>query len=288
MIKKLVGIKTNTVGHWVGDGFPVRTLFAYPESGRELDPFLMLDYAGPKEFPPSGDRRGVGEHPHRGFETVTIVYSGTVEHRDSSGGGGTIRDGDVQWMTAGSGVVHEEFHGREFARSGGVFEVIQLWINLPAKDKMTPPRYQALTADSIPVVDLGNDRGTLRVIAGDSQGVRGPATTFSPIHVWDLRLTSEAPFSLEVPEGLTTALVVRRGSATFGERTVSEAEVAVFSREGTTVHFDRAEDAECLLLCGEPLGEPIVGAGPFVMNTAEEIDAAVADYRSGRMGHLNR
>src|SRR5215813_9745290 len=190
-IKKLRGIHRSVDRHWVGNGFPVRTLFAYPNLGAVLSPFLLLDYAGPMEFTPTEERRGVGEHPHRGFETVTIVYEGEVEHRDSSGGGGRIGPGDVQWMTAASGLVHEEFHGRDFARRGGMFEMVQLWVNLPAKDKKAPPGYQSITSNQIPTVTLPDDAGSLRVIAGAFAGAKGPATTFTPIHVWDIALRGD-------------------------------------------------------------------------------------------------
>ena len=232
--KKLRGIQRSVDRHWVGDGFPVRTLFAYPNLGSVLSPFLLLDYAGPMEFSPTDERRGVGEHPHRGFETVTIVYEGEVEHRDSSGGGGNIGPGDVQWMTAASGLVHEEFHGREFARRGGMFEMVQLWVNLPAKDKMAPPRYQSIVSNEIPTLSLPGGHGTVRVIAGEFAGSKGPATTFTPIHVWDLRLASDQRTDLAVPDGYTTALVVLKGALRVnGSEPVAAAEVGLFDRAGT-------------------------------------------------------
>jgi redox-sensitive bicupin YhaK (pirin superfamily) len=287
-IKKLRGIQRSVDQHWVGDGFPVRTLFAYPNLGTVLSPFLLLDYAGPKEFSPTDTRRGVGEHPHRGFETVTIVYAGEVEHRDSSGGGGSIGPGDVQWMTAASGIVHEEFHGREFARRGGMFEMVQLWVNLPAKDKMAPPRYQSIVSSQIPTVSLPDDQGVVRVIAGEFAGVQGPAKTFTPIHVWDLRLTSEQRTDLAVPDGYTTALVVLKGALRVnGSEPVGAVEVGLFDRTGTSICIDCAHDATALLLCGAPIEEPIVGYGPFVMNSSQEIRQAMADYQSGKMGHLS-
>jgi hypothetical protein len=285
--KKLRCIQRSADRHWVGDGFPVRTLFAYSNLGPVIDPFLLLDYAGPAEFPPTSERRGVGEHPHRGFETVTIVYAGEVEHRDSSGGGGRIGPGDVQWMTAASGLVHEEFHGREYARRGGPFEMVQLWVNLPAKDKKAPPGYQSILDAQIPTVSLPDGRGRVRVIAGDFGGVKGPARTFTPIQVWDLRLQSRAPTDLTLPDGHTTALVVLRGTLRAnGSDPIREAEVALFDRAGEGVRIDEASDATALLLCGAPIGEPIVGQGPFVMNRPGEIGQAIADYRSGKMGHL--
>ena len=286
--KKLLSIQRSAHRHWVGDGFPVQTLFSYAPLGETLSPFLLLDYAGPMEFPPTQARLGVGEHPHRGFETVTVVYAGEVEHRDSSGGGGSIGPGDVQWMTAASGIVHEEFHGRQFAQQGGLLEMVQLWVNLPARDKMSPPRYQSILSEQIPVVKLPDGRGSVRVIAGEFSGVKGPAQTFTPVYVWDLRLTSDQPFELNVPENYTTTLVVLKGVVHIhdSESAIHATEVGIFERPGSVLSLDRAEDVTALLLCGEPIAEPIVGSGPFVMNTAEEIRQAMADYQSGRMGHL--
>ena len=287
-VKKLHRIQRNADRHWVGDGFPVRSLFSYPSLGSVLSPFLLLDYAGPTEFPPTEERLGVGEHPHRGFETVTIVYEGEVEHRDSSGGGGSIGPGDVQWMTAASGLVHEEFHGRNFAKRGGKFEMVQLWVNLPARDKMTKPRYQGILSSQIPVVKLPDGQATVRVIAGEFAGAKGPAKTFTPIHVWDLRFASDERTELAVPDGWTTALVVLKGSLRVnGSESIREAEVAVFDREGRGISIDGAKGVTALLLSGKPIDEPIVGSGPFVMNTPEEIRQAMADYQSGKMGHLS-
>src|SRR5262245_7246700 len=230
LVKKVLGVHGSTDDHWVGDGFPVRTLFSYQEFD-ELSPFLLLDYAGPREFKPTTERLGVGSHPHRGFETVTIVFEGEVEHRDSSGGGGKIGPGDVQWMTAASGLVHEEFHGREFARRGGMFEMVQLWVNLPAKDKMASPRYQSIVSSQIPALSLPGDHGTVRVIAGEFAGAKGPAHTFTPMHVWDLRLTSDQRTDLTLPDGYTTALVVLKGALRVnGSEPVTAAEVGLFDR----------------------------------------------------------
>jgi redox-sensitive bicupin YhaK (pirin superfamily) len=287
-VKKLRCIQRSVDRHWVGNGFPVRTLFAYPNLGSVLSPFLLLDYAGPMEFSPTDERRGVGEHPHRGFETVTIVYEGEVEHRDSSGGGGSIGPGDVQWMTAASGLVHEEFHGRDFARRGGMFEMVQLWVNLPAKDKMAAPRYQGILNSQIPAVSLPDGQGTVRVIAGEFAGAMGPAKTFTPIHVWDLRLASDQRTDLVVPDGWTTALVVLKGALRVnGSEPVGAAEVGLFDRAGKSICIDSAKGVTALLLSGEPIDEPIVGSGPFVMNSPQEIRQAMADYQSGQMGHLS-
>jgi quercetin 2,3-dioxygenase len=287
-IKQLQSVQRNAGSHWVGDGFPVRSLFSYNALGAELSPFLLLDYAGPANFPPTEKRLGVGEHPHRGFETVTIVYDGEVEHRDSSGGGGSIGPGDVQWMTAASGLVHEEFHGRDFARRGGPFEMVQLWVNLPAKDKMTAPRYQGILNQQIPAVSLPDEQGTVRVIAGEFAGKQGPAKTFTPIHVWDLRLNSDKPLELAIPDGYTAMLVVLKGSVRVQDsETITAAEIGVFERAGDIIRIDSAENTTALLLAGEPIDEPIVGSGPFVMNTAQEIRQAMMDYQSGKMGHLS-
>ncbi len=287
-VKKLRCIQRSVDRHWVGNGFPVRTLFAYLNLGSVLSPFLLLDYAGPMEFSPTDERRGVGEHPHRGFETVTIVYEGEVEHRDSSGGGGSIGPGDVQWMTAASGLVHEEFHGRDFARRGGMFEMVQLWVNLPAKDKMAAPHYQGILNSQIPAVSLPDGQGTVRVIAGEFATARGPAKTFTPIHVWDLRLASDQRTDLAVPDGWTTALVVLKGALRVnGSEPVGAAEVGLFDRAGKSICIDSAKGVTALLLSGEPIDEPIVGSGPFVMNSPQEIRQAMADYQSGKMGHLS-
>jgi redox-sensitive bicupin YhaK (pirin superfamily) len=283
-VKKLRRIQRSTEQHWVGNGFPVRTLLGYSTLGATISPFLLLDYAGPIEFPPTEKRLGVGGHPHRGFETVTIVYSGEVEHRDSSGGGGKIGPGDVQWMTAASGLVHEEFHGQDFARRGGMFEMVQLWVNLPAKDKMSPPRYQAISSSQIPTVSLPDNQGSIRVIAGQFNGAVGPAHTFTPVHVWDMRIDSEQQLFLPLPDGYTTILVVLKGSVHLESESIGAAEAGIFDRAGNHICVDKAKNATALLLCGKPIDEPIVGSGPFVMNTQEEIRQAMVDYQSGRMG----
>ncbi|HSV52327.1 MAG TPA: pirin family protein [Burkholderiaceae bacterium] len=286
-MKKLSFIQRNNGRHWVGDGFPVRSIFSYNDIHEEMSPFLLLDYAGPTEFTPTETRRGVGQHPHRGFETVTIVYEGEVEHRDSTGSGGTIGPGDVQWMTAAGGIVHEEFHGREFARRGGPFEMIQLWVNLPAKDKMSKPGYQGITDGQIPKVDLPGNAGFVRVIAGQYDGKAGPAHTFSPMNVWDLRVKAGQPVEFALPGGHTTALFVLKGSIKLpGGEITREGELAVMERDGSQLAFEAVEDATLLLLNGEPTNEPIVGYGPFVMNSEAEIRQAFADFQSGKMGRI--
>jgi redox-sensitive bicupin YhaK (pirin superfamily) len=287
-MKKLAFIKRSNGSHWVGDGFPVRSIFSYGDVAEELSPFLLMDYAGPADFPPTTRKLGVGQHPHRGFETVTIVYEGGVSHRDSSGGGGTIGPGDVQWMTAASGVIHEEYHSPEFAEKGGAFEMIQLWVNLPAKDKMSAPGYQGITTDRIPEVGLRGDAGTARVIAGQYADVTGPARTFTPMNVWDLRLKAGHRIAFDLPAGHTSALFVLHGAIRIDERhPVRSAELAVMEREGSGLAFEVTEDTTLLLLAGEPLNEPIVGHGPFVMNTRQEIVQAFNDFNSGRFGQIS-
>ncbi len=271
--------------HWVGDGFPVRSIFSYDGLGRELSPFLLLDHAGPAKFTPTDQQRGVGEHPHRGFETVTIVYEGELEHRDSAGNGGRIGAGDVQWMTAASGILHEEYHSPDFTRSGGTMEMAQLWVNLPARSKMALPGYQTLLNRDIPAVTLDGNAGVLRVVAGDYQGHQGPARTFTPINVWDLRLNAGGRVVLPPPDGHTLALVVLQGTVLVNDaETASVDEVVVFELGAGDITIAASTEAKVLLLSGEPLNEPIVGHGPFVMNTNDEIRQAFVDFHQGRLG----
>ncbi|AJO79690.1 pirin family protein [Pseudomonas sp. MRSN 12121] len=286
-MKNIIGIYTSPRSHWVGDGFPVRTLFSYDSLGKHISPFLLLDHAGPAEFTPTRERRGVGQHPHRGFETVTIVYKGELEHRDSTGSGGKIGPGDVQWMTAASGILHEEFHSEAFARSGGTLEMVQLWVNLPARDKMAAPGYQTIVDGDIPSIALPGKAGSLRLIAGEFDGVRGPARTFTPIDVWDLRLNAGKPLTLDLHPGRNTALVVLRGTVQVnGQELVREGQLALFERDGDQLGLEANNEAVVLLLSGEPIDEPIVGHGPFVMNSEAEIHQAFADFQSGRFGQM--
>ncbi|MCW2271193.1 MULTISPECIES: pirin family protein [Pseudomonas] len=287
-MKKIQGVYSSPNPHWVGDGFPVRSLFTYDNLAQHISPFLLLDYAGPHDFTPTTARRGVGQHPHRGFETVTIVYQGELEHRDSTGAGGQIGPGDVQWMTAANGILHEEFHSPAFAKSGGTLEMVQLWVNLPAKDKSAPAGYQTLLASDIPTVPLGAGSGSLRVIAGEYRGHKGPAHTFTPMDVWDLQLKPGAPVRLPSAAGRSTALVVLRGKVLVnGERAVGPAQLVLFDRAGDELLLEAQTEALVLLLSGEPLDEPIVGYGPFVMNTDAEIAEAFEDFRAGRFGQMN-
>lgn len=288
-MKDITGIYAAPRAHWVGNGFPVRSLFTYERMGaHHVTPFLMLDYAGPREFEPATKPRGVGAHPHRGFETVTIVYDGEVEHRDSSGGGGVIGPGDVQWMTAGDGIVHEEFHSPAFTARGGRFEVVQLWVNLAAANKSAAPGYQSIKAADIPRVALDSDAGSLAVIAGEYGHTRGPARTFSPINVWDLRLNRDGATTLSVPEGHTAMVVVLSGTVQInGNKIARDAELALFDRAGTTIHLEANNDTKLLVLTGEPIDEPVVGYGPFVMNSDEEIEESIRGFQAGRFGRAS-
>jgi redox-sensitive bicupin YhaK (pirin superfamily) len=287
MTKTILGRYGNTRRHWVGDGFPVRTLLSYGSLGAHISPFLLLDYAGPHVFEPADTPRGVGEHPHRGFETVTIVYDGEVEHRDSAGNGGVVGPGDVQWMTAGGGILHEEFHSRGFTRTGGPFRMVQLWVNLPAAHKMAPGGYQAIASTDIPAVELPEGAGRVRVVAGAFGSQKGPARTFTPVNVWDVRLAADADVAFDLPEGHNAILVVLAGHVTVnGTHGAGEAEALLLGREGTRVEAHADGEAMLLVLTGEPIDEPIVGYGPFVMNSEAEIRQAIDDVNSGRFGRI--
>jgi quercetin 2,3-dioxygenase len=286
-MKKLISILPPPARHWVGDGFPVRSLFTYQDRPAELSPFLLFDYAGPHTFAPTSARRGVGEHPHRGFETVTIVYDGEVDHRDSSGGGGRISPGDVQWMSAAGGLVHEEFHSPEFASRGGRFEMAQLWVNLPERSKLSPPRYQGIRAQQIPTVALPAQAGSLRVIAGDFAGQHGPAATATPINLWDIRLRQGHEAEFTVPAGHTALVALLDGQLRLGGgEALNGPQLAVLERDGERFCLRAESDAKLLFLGGEPLGEPVVGYGPFVMTSQQGIEQAILDYQTGRMGQL--
>jgi redox-sensitive bicupin YhaK (pirin superfamily) len=286
-MKTILGVYSNPNRHWVGDGFPVRSLFSYDNLGRQISPFLLLDYAGPHLFEPAKTPRGVGQHPHRGFETVTIVYDGEVAHRDSTGQGGVIGAGDVQWMTAGGGILHEEFHSPGFTKTGGPFRMIQLWVNLPAKDKGAAPGYQSILSADIPSVDLPDGAGKVRVIAGAFGQIRGPARTFTPMNVWDMRLNAGASVTLDLPDGHNSALVVLTGHVTVGgSQPAGEAEMVLLSKEGGDVTIDADGDAVVLVLSGEPIEEPIAAYGPFVMNSEAEIRQAIEDFNAGRFGQM--
>jgi redox-sensitive bicupin YhaK (pirin superfamily) len=285
-MKTLIDIGRNDGrGHWVGNGFPVRSLFSYQGDTDAISPFLLFDYAGPYRFEPiDGTPRGVGEHPHRGFETVTIVYDGEVSHRDSTGGGGTIGPGDVQWMTAGAGILHEEFHSRGFSRAGGPFRMVQLWVNLPARDKDAPAGYQAIGSGMIPTVAL--EGGTARVIAGALGETAGPAKTFTPINLWDVRLNAAAKVTLPLPEGHNSMIAVLTGRITIDGQGLGEADLAHLSVDGEGITISADGEAMILILTGEPIGEPVVGRGPFVMTSEAEIQRTVRDFQTGQFGRL--
>lgn len=288
-MKKVVGVYQNKHMHWVGDGFPVYNLFSYDRLGQTISPFLLLDYAAPYRFEPTNAQHGVGTHPHRGFETVTIAYQGEVTHKDSAGGGGTIKAGDVQWMTAGGGILHQEFHSPEFAHDGGLFEMVQLWVNLPAHSKMTPAKYQAIESTHIQSIDLDDVGSELRVIAGQYQDKAGAATTFSPVNVWDGKIVAGQAHTFYVTEGHTTLLVVLSGEVILNDNQRIEApSLVVLSREEIDFNVKAEQDSKFLILTGQPLNEPIEGYGPFVMNSKAEIVEAVHDFNSGKFGVMQR
>ncbi len=285
-MKRLLEVRAAPDRHWVGDGFPVRSVIT-PRLYDRLSPFLLMDYAEPYDFGPSDKPRGVDVHPHKGFETVTVVFQGELEHRDSAGNSGRIGPGDVQWMTAGSGILHEEKHGEEFAMRGGTFEVAQLWVNLRASDKSAPPGYQDLLADRIPSVSIAGGFGEVRVIAGNFNGTSGPARTFTPIELWRVSLSAGTPLESPIPEGHSLGVFVTSGEVALAEDgSVQELQLAIFDRAGAEARIEAAKDSTLLVLGGEPIDEPVAAYGPFVMNTQEEIRAAVEGFQSGRMGSL--
>lgn len=285
--KKVRSINKAGSSHWVGDGFPVQNFFPSTGIDNDINPFLMLDYAGPAHFDPSQKPHGVGEHPHRGFETVTIAYKGSVEHKDSAGNQGTIHPGDVQWMTAGSGVVHEEMHEREFSKKGGEFEMIQLWVNLPKAHKMTNPRYQTLLNSDIPKVNLDQNGSVARIIAGRLNETMGPANTFTPVSLIDLNLAAGSRIELPVETGFNTAFLFMNGSVKIADASVSDqARLLLMDTAGDTIVLEAIKDSSLLLMAGRPINEPVASYGPFVMNTKEEIFQAIQDFQSGKMGRI--
>jgi quercetin 2,3-dioxygenase len=285
-MKKLLRIHQSSQMHWVGNGFPVRSIFDYNSLGCELSPFLLLDYAAPHQFPPGNEKRGVGGHPHKGFETVTVAYQGELEHRDSSGGGGKIGAGDVQWMTAGNGIVHEEFQSQDFTRNGGTLQMVQLWVNLRAKDKSAKPGYQSLLKAHIPNVALPQDAGTVRVVAGEYRGHKGAAKTFTPINLWDVNLRAGKSAELPLPDRHTTTFLVLIGEVEVNGKQAGEGDLAIFERSGNGIRITTKSDAKLLVMDGEPIAEPVVGKGPFVMNSRAEIQQAYEDYQLGKMGEI--
>lgn len=287
-IKKVEIVVQPRPAHFVGDGFRVHNFIP---SGlrldmKRMDPFIMLDYNSKFNFGATATPRGVGVHPHRGFETVTIAYQGKVEHHDSAGGGGIIGQGDVQWMTAASGVLHKEFHEREWAKEGGIFQMVQLWVNLPAKYKMSSPKYQAIANTEMKMVDLG-ENGFIEIIAGDYQNQKGPATTFSPVHLMNAKLKAGGKAEFNFAANFNTGALVIEGSIIINnEEKVATDHFALFENVGETFTIEASEDSIVLILSGEPLNETIVPHGPFVMNTKEEIHQAFDDYNNGKFGFL--
>jgi redox-sensitive bicupin YhaK (pirin superfamily) len=281
--------------HWVGDGFNVYPLLGQLAFSEEISPFLMLDYAAPKRFEPTSKKLGVGQHPHRGFETVTMALQGEVEHGDSEGNRGVIGPGDVQWMTAASGIIHEEFHSSNFAKTGGHFEMVQLWVNLPAKYKMTPPKYQPILSADIPVVALPGGAGSVRVVSGDFEGTAGAASTHTPVNMWVIELKAGQSMEASIPEGHNTIVFVRSGAVTTvgraseqgsGSARIVQGQISIFSQEGSKCSLQAAADgdAQIVVLSGEPINEPVAARGPFVMNTQAELGQAMDDYQRGRFG----
>jgi redox-sensitive bicupin YhaK (pirin superfamily) len=284
--KSLKQILPRSSGHWVGDGFPVQSVFSPRTVQDHLSPFILFDYAAPKQFEPSLRPRGVDTHPHRGFETVTIVYQGELEHRDSAGNKGSLAPGDVQWMTAASGILHEEKHSARFTRDGGMLEMAQLWVNLPASEKMSAPRYQELTRANIATIDLPGDAGTVRVIAGELFDTPGAARTVTPVILWDVTLHAGQRAELPIAEGYNAGIFVRMGTIVIDGQNISAGAFAILSLGGDVALVEANSDAQFIVLGGKPLGEPVVAHGPFVMNTLEEIEKAISDYQRGAFGRL--
>ena len=286
-LREIEGIYRAPGLHWVGDGFRVAGYFsAIPDVVRRMDPFLLLDYHPEYNYAPTERPRGVGVHPHRGFETVTIAWQGSVAHHDSSGGGGVIGPGDVQWMTAASGILHKEYHEQEFSRRGGAFQMAQLWVNLPKAHKMSAPRYQPLKAEQMGIVNLPDDAGQVRVVAGEFQGAKGPAKTFTPISVFDVRLNAKGKVELRVPQPYNASLLVMKGDVTVNGKKATMHDFVLFKNAGERVHVEATSESQLLVLAGEPIGEPVVQYGPFVMNTEREIRQAFVDFNSGKFGDL--
>lgn len=287
-LRELDGIYRPPGLHWVGDGFRVAGYFsAIPDAVRKLSPFLLLDYHPTYDYAPTERPRGVGVHPHRGFETVTLAWQGSVAHHDSAGGGGVIGPGDAQWMTAASGVLHKEYHEQRYARRGGPFQMAQLWVNLPRAYKMSPPRYQAIGADQMGLVTLPDDAGSVRVVAGELHGVKGPAQTFTTINLFDVRLNAGGTLALAFPARQNTSLLVMKGELTInGKARARMHDFVVFKNVGEGIVLEAGAEAQLLVLNGEPIPEPVVQYGPFVMNTAQEIAQAFDDLNHGKFGNL--
>jgi redox-sensitive bicupin YhaK (pirin superfamily) len=287
-LRTVAGVYRSTPFHWVGDGFYVSSYFPRPGLPAErVSPFLLMDYGPPRHFEPLADgQRGVGWHPHRGFETVTIAWEGSVAHRDNTGGSGVIGPGDVQWMTAGGGILHEEYHEREFSRRGGQMHMMQLWVNLPRAHKMTQPGYQPITAAEIPTVSLDAGKGQVRIIAGEYGGARGPAKTFTPVTLLDVTLSAGGRLPVTLPKGHNAMAIVTTGHVKAGDREAKAGELVLFANDGELFELFAVDAAHVLVLAGEPIDEPIVQYGPFVMNTRREIEQAFHDFQTGKFGAI--
>ena len=274
--------------HMVGDGFRVHNFFPGGNiSNKRMSPFFMLDYNSKIDFSPSDTPRGVGVHPHRGFETVTIAYHGKVAHHDSTGLSGVISEGDVQWMTAASGILHKEYHEEQFSKTGGLFQMVQLWINLPAKDKMSKPKYQAITNEKMGKYQVPGNGGVIEVIAGNYNGIIGPASTFTPIEMYNARIKKGTPVAFDLPENFNTGILVIEGKIKVNDTEHAPADnFILFKNEGNIISVEAEEDSIFLVLSGEPIDEPIAAYGPFLMNTHEELEQAVSDYNRGKFGFL--
>lgn len=275
--------------HFVGDGFRVHNFIpsVYRMEMKRMDPFILLDYNSKFYFPPSNYPKGVGVHPHRGFETVTIAYQGSVAHHDSHGGGGVIHKGDVQWMTAAKGVLHKEYHEKEFSKKGGDFQMVQLWVNLPAKYKMSKPKYQALSHEDFEKFLLDNKRGEVEVIAGEYRNAKGIASTFSPIHLYNIRLKKDSSLELSFPANFNTGLLIIEGKVAVNNESADLDNFVLMKNDGENFELKALEESLVLVLSGEPIGEPIAAHGPFVMNTFDEISKAFVDYNNGEFGYLD-
>lgn len=286
--KKITSVLSPAPAHFVGDGFRVHNYIPGKIPMQRMSPFIMLDYNSKYTFPPSQIPKGVGVHPHRGFETVTIAYKGRVEHGDSTGGGGIIGEGDVQWMTAASGILHKEFHETEWSKSGGEFQMVQLWVNLPAKDKMSKPKYQAISNTEMPHYVLDNNSGIIELIAGDYKGINGPASTFTPVYMMNAKLNENGEAAFSFPETYNTILLIIEGSIEINKTSVASGDqLVLFANEGEDFTIKALEKSIVLVLSGEPINEPIASHGPFVMNTQEEIMQAFDDFNQGKFGELN-
>jgi redox-sensitive bicupin YhaK (pirin superfamily) len=287
MRRNIEQIVKGSPAHMVGDGFHVNNYFpSATETQKRMSPFFLLDYQKPQEFGPTSQKRGVGTHPHRGFETVTIAYQGSVAHHDSAGNGGVINPGEVQWMTAGGGILHNEYHEENFAKAGGVLHMIQLWVNLPRRNKLTAPKYQGLTNKSIVETPVDGGKGLVRVISGAYEDKKGTASTFTPAHVLDLRLHPGAKVRLPTPKDFNTALLVLQGKVKSNGSPASAGDFVLFKNDGDEVSVESGDESIALFLSGAPIEEPLVQYGPFVMNTVDEINEAIEDFNAGKFGYL--